>query len=78
MFITLGILTITVLIIYFEMPKLLKKGETKTLWTFSILLFVGTALNIAIGLNANIPNPLDLVTVIFKPSADFIKTSLTH
>ncbi|MFJ7952786.1 hypothetical protein ACIQZG_14780 [Lysinibacillus sp. NPDC096418] len=76
MFITLGILAISALIIYFEIPKLIKKNDTKTIWTFSILLFLGTTLSIAKGLNANIPNPLDWITALFKPIADLLKTLL--
>ena len=78
MFITLGILAITTLIIYFGMPKLLKNGDRKTIWTFSILLFIGTALNIGVALNINIPNPLDLIAAIFNPFADFLKTILKY
>lgn len=70
-----GILIISSLIIYFEMPNLLKNKETKILWTFFILLFMGTALNIALAFNVNIPNPLDFITFIFQPVADII-TSL--
>ncbi|KOS68498.1 hypothetical protein AEA09_08015 [Lysinibacillus contaminans] len=78
MFITLGIVTISALIIYFEMPQLMKTGETKTIWTFSILLFIGTALSIMKGLNVTIPNPLDLITILFKPFADLLKTVLKY
>lgn len=78
MFITLGILIITALIIYFEMPKLLKNGDRKTIWTFSILLFIGTTLNIGVALNINIPNPLDLIAAIFNPFAEMMKTVLKY
>lgn len=78
MFITLGILIITALIIYFEMPKLLKNGDRKTIWAFSILLFIGTALNIGVALNINIPNPLDLIAAIFNPFAEMMKTVLKY
>ncbi|MFJ7737464.1 hypothetical protein ACIQ2D_14215 [Lysinibacillus sp. NPDC097287] len=76
MFSTLGILTVTALIIYFEKPKLLKSGERKTIWMFLILLIIGAALNIGVALNLNIPNPLDLITSIFNPFADLLKTLL--
>ena len=76
MFSTLGILTVTALIFYFEKPKLLKSGESKTIWMFSILLIIGAALNIGVALNLNIPNPLDLIAVIFNPFADLMKTLL--
>lgn len=78
MFITLGILTITALIIYFGKPMLLKNGDRKTTSAFYILLFIGTALNIGVALNIHIPNPLDLIAAIFNPFADFMKTVLKY
>lgn len=69
-----GIIIISALIIYFEMPLLLKNKETKTIWAFFILFGMGIALNIALAFNLNIPNPLDFITYIFQPVADIIMT----
>ncbi len=74
MFITLAILIIAALIAYFVIPPLKKKRETKTIVVFSIFLVVGTALNIALGLNINVPSPLDLIALIFKPIRELIIT----
>ncbi|MGE7093740.1 hypothetical protein ACQKII_20255 [Lysinibacillus sp. NPDC048646] len=74
MFITLAILIIAALIAYFVIPPLKKKRETKTIVVFSIFLVVGTALNIALGLNINVPSPLDLISLIFKPIRELIIT----
>ena len=78
MFISLGIVTISAIIIFIEMPKLLKNGEKKTTWAFFILLFLGTTLSIAKGLNVKIPNPLDWITILFKPFAEFLKAVLKY
>lgn len=72
MFITLGILVISSLIAYFSIPALVKKKDFKTIWTFTILLLIGTALNIANGLEIKIPSPLDLITKIFHPIRESI------
>ncbi|QDQ02888.1 hypothetical protein FOH38_21925 [Lysinibacillus fusiformis] len=74
MFITLAILIIAALIAYFVISPLKKKRETKTIVVFSIFLVVGTALNIALGLDVNVPSPLDLISLIFKPIRELIIT----
>jgi hypothetical protein len=54
-------------IIVIDVPTLLNKGLLRELWTFSILLFIGAVLSIAIILHLPIPNPLDLMIIIYKP-----------
>ncbi|WP_332647512.1 hypothetical protein [Lysinibacillus sp. 54212] len=76
MFIALGILIISGVIVYTILPKLIKDGDRKTIWTFSLLLIVGTALNIALSLNVKINNPLDVIIVFFKPISEFLKGML--
>ncbi|MGY3188278.1 hypothetical protein [Lysinibacillus sp. TE18511] len=71
----LVILIITACIIFFELPNL-KKGDTKTIWTFSLLLTIGVVLNIAISLKAIQFSPLDIIMYIFHPVSDFLKTTL--
>ncbi|ATP40272.1 hypothetical protein CSE16_09565 [Solibacillus sp. R5-41] len=77
MLITLGISIVSIAIIFFELPKL-KKGSTKLIWTFSILLVMGTSLNIAINLNAINSSPLDPIMYIFQPISDFLKDTLLN
>lgn len=48
----------------------------KEIWTFSILLFISTTLCIAVALKVKIPNPFDLIIVIFKPMGEFITMAL--
>ncbi|MBT2618877.1 MULTISPECIES: hypothetical protein [unclassified Bacillus (in: firmicutes)] len=68
-----GILVIVAVIIAIDVPYLLRGKLKKELWVFSILLLFGTALSIAQALNIKIPNPLDWITVIFKPLSDIIE-----
>ena len=77
MLISLGIFFISVVIIIIEFPKL-KKGGTKLIWTFSILLVMGTSLNIAIGINTLTVSPLDAIIYIFQPISDFLKETLLN
>lgn len=72
MWVITGILAVAVIVILIEVPSLLKRKLRKELWVFSILLILGTGLSIAQGLHWNIPNPLDLMIVIYKPISNII------
>ncbi|MFB6467807.1 hypothetical protein ACE38V_13535 [Cytobacillus sp. Hz8] len=60
------------MIAWIEIPSLLKKKLIKELWVFSVLLLIGVGLIISQSLQLNIPNPLDWITVVFKPLNDAI------
>lgn len=60
------------MIAWIEIPSLLKKKLIKELWVFSVLLLIGVGLIISQSLQVNIPNPLDWITVVFKPLNDAI------
>lgn len=74
---SIGILLIAAVILWLEVPPLLKKGYKKELLVFSIFLAIGVALSIAYGLGKTIPNPLDALTFVFKPLNDFINQLTT-
>lgn len=62
--------------IVIDVPPLLRKKLVKELWIFSILLLFGTMLSIAQALNIRIPNPIDWLTVLYKPFSDMMKNLL--
>lgn len=66
------ILLISLLIALFEVPNMRRNGMKKEMLVFFILLVVGTGLSIAESLEANIPNPLEWITFVYKPFSDFI------
>ncbi|MCF6409378.1 hypothetical protein [Pseudalkalibacillus salsuginis] len=68
----LGILLVIIVIVYIEVPSLLKKGLKKELWVFGILLLFGTGLSIAQGLQVDIPNPMDWIKFVYKPFSDIL------
>lgn len=76
MWVSAGILVITVMIIIKEVPTLLRNKLKKELWVFSILLLFGTGLSIAQGLQKEIPNPIDWISFIYKPLSDLISSFL--
>lgn len=69
---SIGILIVAVVIAYIEVPSLLEKKYKKELIVFSILLTIGVGLGIAHSFGKPIPNPIDLLTIIFKPLHDAI------
>ena len=60
------------IILWIEVPPLLEKKYKKELLVFSILLAIGVGLSITLGFGKSIPNPLDLITFVFKPLNDVI------
>lgn len=73
---SIGILLIAAAILWIEVPPLLEKKYKKELLVFSILLAIGVGLSITLGFEKPIPNPLDLLTIIFKPLDDVISQLL--
>lgn len=67
-----GIIIVHALIIWMEVPTLLRNNERKELVGFSILLFIGFVLSILESTTIELPNPLDFVTFIYKPVSDFV------
>jgi hypothetical protein len=61
-----------VIMIIIDVPSTWKKREKKELWGFFILLIIGVMLSIVHERNVNIPNPLDLISVIYKPFGEFL------
>ncbi|MGF3102812.1 hypothetical protein [Rossellomorea sp. DUT-2] len=77
MWATLGIVIIAILIIMAEVPSLLKNKAKRELWVFSVLFVIGVGLSISRGLNVSLPNPLDVLIIVYKPLSDLL-TSLLH
>ncbi|QSB09604.1 hypothetical protein JTI58_21915 [Lysinibacillus fusiformis] len=72
MVLAVAILIISIIVALLFIPKFKKQQDKKTIIVFSFLLFIGTALNMAIALKVHIPSPLDLITFIFTPIKDYI------
>jgi hypothetical protein len=68
----IGVLAVCLVIIMIEVPPMRKKGQKKELGLFSVLILLGACLSIGASLHLPIPNPLDGLNYIFKPSSDFI------
>jgi hypothetical protein len=68
----MGIVSIGVIIMFIEVPSLLKKNHKKDLWVFSSLLLLGIVLNILEQVEVRIPNPFEGITAIFHPYSKVI------
>lgn len=68
----LGILTVAIGMVVYEVPSLIERKLKRELWVFSILLTFAVVLSIVESLNLEIPNPADWITVIYKPITDLI------
>jgi hypothetical protein len=67
---SLGVLVIAIMIALSQVPALLKKNMKKESILFILILSLGTILNIFLVFNIPIPNPLDLLLIVFKPISD--------
>lgn len=69
---SIGILLVAAVILFIEVPSLLEKKDKKELIAFSILLTLGVSLSVAYSFDVQIPNPIDLLTFIYKPLHDVV------
>ena len=69
---SIGILLIAAIILWIEVPPLLEKKYKKELIVFSIFLAIGVGISMTIGFGKFMPNPLDLLTLVFKPLNDVV------
>lgn len=70
------IIIISIVISLLEIPSLLKQKLLKELAIFTGLLIFALTLGIMQGLNIQIPNPFDLITIIFSPMTKIIQILL--
>jgi hypothetical protein len=68
----LGILVISILIALKEIPPLKKQKQKKEIWIYVILQCFATTLLSLIALDINLPSPLELIRVVYKPVSDAI------
>lgn len=61
----IGIIVLAISVI--EIPLFKKNKKKKELWTYSIILLVGYSLLVAQTMRVPLPNPLDLITFVYKP-----------
>lgn len=70
------VLVFSTVLCIIEIPKMRKQKLNRELWTFSILLGLGTILAILKSLDVKIPNPSDFVAWVYSPFSDVLKALL--
>lgn len=65
-----------VFIVWYEVPKMIKKGERRELWLFAFLTLLGMVLVTAESFRWKIPNPLDWLTAFYRPVSTLIQALL--
>lgn len=73
----LGIVIISLLIAWKEIPPLKKQKKKKDIWIFSILQLTATTLLSLVILEVKIPSPLEVIRVVYKPISDALFTLLS-
>jgi len=67
---SLGILLIASVIVWIEVPPLLKKKQKKEIIVFSILLAIGIGMSMTMGFGISIPNPAEFLSFLLKPFSE--------
>jgi hypothetical protein len=72
MWVIAGLLATAGICTAIELPSLI--GHKKDLWTFFLLLIMGTALCIAAAMKVHIPNPLDWIAAVYQPIGNWMQS----
>ena len=70
------VLIFSVILCIIEIPKMYNSKLYKDLTVFLFILCCGIILTVLEGLNIKIPNPSDLVTVVYSPISKLMKDLL--
>ncbi len=70
------ILFFAVVLCVIEIPKMIKAKLYRELVAFSIILCIGVVIAVLKSLNIVIPNPADLIAVIYSPITKLMKDIL--
>lgn len=60
-------------IVLIEVPRMRRKHLKKELWSFSVLLALGTVLCTAKALGAHLQSPLAYISYMFKPMGELLQ-----
>lgn len=61
-----GILT------WLELPRMLREKEYREIWGFAVLMIIGMGISVTQSILNDIPTPLAVITIAFKPLSDWL------
>lgn len=67
------LIAVFLIIIFIDVPRLVKERMWRELAAFSVFLLIGMALAIPQAIGKKVPNPNTLIEALFKPAADWLK-----
>lgn len=72
----IGVIILSLIIIYLEIPSLIKNKAFRELSIFLTLLLAANVISAIHLLDITIPNPMDTIATIYKPLNDFFSKLL--
>ncbi|MBP1965419.1 hypothetical protein [Paenibacillus aceris] len=67
MLVGISILALSILIAWYEVPRLWKQGCKKEVWLYISLMLLGNTLATLKGMGKALPNPADWITLLMAP-----------
>ncbi|MGG3308017.1 hypothetical protein ABER23_11365 [Paenibacillus lautus] len=57
---------------WLELPRMLREKEIREIWGFTVFMIIGIGISVAQTVMNDIPTPLVLITIVFKPFSDWL------
>ncbi|MGO4791764.1 hypothetical protein AB4124_30600 [Paenibacillus sp. 2KB_20] len=57
---------------WLELPRMLREKEIREIWGFTAFMIIGIGISVAQTVMNDIPTPLVLITIVFKPFSDWL------
>ncbi|MBG9735218.1 hypothetical protein M5X17_17450 [Paenibacillus alvei] len=72
MWASIGCVIIASAIFLFQSPRMKQRQLVKERWVLLTMLIIAAGFGVVVGMNWKIPNPMDLLMLIFKPMRKFL------
>jgi len=59
-------------ITWLELPRMLREGEYREIWGFAAFLLLGIGISVAQTMMNDLPTPVNVITMVFKPFSDWL------
>lgn len=59
-------------ITWLELPRMLREGEYREIWGFAAFLLLGIGISVAQTIMNDLPTPVNVITMVFKPFSDWL------
>lgn len=66
---------VAAVLIWLELPRMLREREYKEIWGFTVFMLMAIGISVAQTIIKDMPTPLIYVTAIFKPFSDLLSAA---